>query len=107
VADPDPERLAEYRHALALALYRTGQVSRALETINSIDPTGVPSGGEFAPVDLAVTAMSQKQLGHDAAAHLAVEELRRLVQTPRFATDQTARSLLHEAEVAVEHSPKR
>jgi hypothetical protein len=51
--------------------------------------------------------MSQKQLGHDAAAHLAVEELRRLAQTPRFATDQTARSLLHEAEMAVEHSPKR
>ena len=35
VAD-DPERLAEYRHKLALALYRAGQPARALETLRDL-----------------------------------------------------------------------
>ena len=66
VAD-DPERLAQYRQALALALYRAGQPARAIETIGSIGLPAPTAELNRAPLALAVTAMASQQLGDSRA----------------------------------------
>ncbi len=43
VVTDDPERLAQYRRALALAYYRTGQAAQAIETLSSLNPPGADS----------------------------------------------------------------
>ncbi|HZW29083.1 MAG TPA: protein kinase, partial [Isosphaeraceae bacterium] len=98
----DPERLAEYRHALALALYRAGESARALETLR--DRTGAPPGQEPSPLALAVTAMASHRLGHSPDARAALDQLRTLVKADRWANNQEALGFLREAEGVLESS---
>ena len=102
VAD-DPERLAEYRHALALALYRAGQSARAVETVR--DLTGAQPGQPPSPLDLAVTAMASHRLGHTRDALAALDQLRSLAKADRWANDQEALGFLREAEGVLESPP--
>ncbi len=102
----DPERLAEYKGALALALYRAGQPARAIETIDNLGthdpaPAKAASGPNVTPLELAVTAMASQQLGDTPRARAALEQFRKLVQTDPWANDQEARVLFHEAEDTV------
>jgi hypothetical protein len=102
VAD-DPERLAEYRHALALALYRAGQPAQALETLRGL--AEAKPGQEPIPLDLAVTAMASHRLGHTGDARAALDRLRSLLKTDRWASDQEALGFLREAVDVVEAPP--
>ncbi len=77
VAD-DPERLAEYRHKLALALYRAEQPARALETLREL-AVAVP-GRPPLPLDLAVTVMANHRLGRTDDARIALDQLRSLLR---------------------------
>ena len=105
VAD-DPERLTQYRRALALAFYRAGQPAQAIETIHDLgDPHRIPAdqtpNPTATPLDLAITAMACQQLGDAPRAQATLEQLRKLVRTDRAANDQQAQMLFHEAEDAV------
>jgi hypothetical protein len=99
----DPERLAEYQHALSLALYRAGRPDEALQMVARLNdtPGPAPSGARVKPIDLAVRAMASQQLGRFADAHVALAQLRSLVQTGRWSTDQEAMAFLREAEVLI------
>jgi WD40 repeat protein/serine/threonine protein kinase len=103
VVSDDAERLAEYRHALALAFYRTGQPERALETLRGLDAvTGVVQGNETTlPMSLAVKAMCNSQLGRTADARTAMEQLRKLMQQDRWVHNQEAVDFLREAEASL------
>jgi eukaryotic-like serine/threonine-protein kinase len=102
VAD-DAERLAQYRHALALAYCRTGQPALALRTLRDLassapDASGGQSGS---PLDLAVAAMASARLGHSIDARASLEQLRKLVQSNRWAHDREALDFLREAESSI------
>ncbi len=97
----DAERHAQYRRALALALYRAGQPARALETIGTITLPTPLAGRNRGPLALAVTAMASQQLGDIPRAQSALDELRKLVQTSEFVHDQEAQMLFREAEEVV------
>ena len=110
----DPERLAEYKRALALALYRAGQPARAIETIQGLpakpppsrlDQAGATPTASVSPLDLAVSAMASRQLGDAVRARAALEQLRRLIQTNRWVNDQEAQVLFQEAADAVGTPP--
>jgi dipeptidyl aminopeptidase/acylaminoacyl peptidase len=99
----DPERLAEYRRALALAFYRAGQPAQAIETIHTLGasvrpPAKTTPNPDLTPLDLAVTAMAHHQLGDKVHAQAALDQLRKLVRTDRAANDQEALVLFREAE---------
>jgi WD40 repeat protein/serine/threonine protein kinase len=100
----DPERLAEYRHALALALYRAEQPVQAVETLREIDATN--PGDPPEPSDLAVTAMASQRLGRTRDALRALDQLRALLKSSHWADNQEAIGLLHEAERVVGTQPK-
>jgi hypothetical protein len=99
----DPERLAEYQHALSLALYRAGQPDEALQMVARLNdmPAAVPSSARILPIDLAVRAMASQKLGRFANARAALDQLRSLVQTGHWSTDQEALAFLREAEVLI------
>jgi hypothetical protein len=96
VAAEDPARLAEYRHALALALYRVGRPAEALEVVGDLSHRD--AGEPPRPVDLAVTAMASHRLGRDAEARRALERLRALVGSSRWSGNPDAAGFLEEAE---------
>jgi len=70
--------------------------------INSLDsPAAGSHPGQAAtpsPLDLAVVAMARFQVGQTADAQAAVQGLRKLVETDRWANDREARGFLKEAE---------
>ena len=110
----DPERLAEYRRALALAFYRAGQPAQAMETIHGspakpapthLDQTRVMPVSSVSTLDLAVTAMASQKLGDSPRAREALDQLRELVQSDQRANDQEAQVLFREAEGVVGTSP--
>jgi WD40 repeat protein/serine/threonine protein kinase len=98
----DPDRLALYRRALALAYYRNGQPQKAIDTINSQKPATADLHSRQAPaphpLDIAVVAMARHQLGQPADARAALEQLRKLLETDQWANDREARGFLKEAE---------
>jgi WD40 repeat protein/serine/threonine protein kinase len=102
VAD-EPERLAQYRHVLALAQYRTGQPEQARETLRNLTSAGVNSDGASSslPLALAVETMSSARLGRASEARAALERLRAAVQSDRWSHDQEAVGFLREAEASV------
>jgi len=104
IVTEDPVRLTDYRRALALALERSGQPAHALETIKSLRHAiaGQTSAPTPTPLDLAVTAMASARVGQKNAARNALDQLRRLVQSDRFANDQEALGFWHEAQHLVE-----
>ena len=53
------------------------------------------------PLDLAIVAMARSQLHQTAEAQSALEELRKLLKTDRWANDREARGFLKEAEEIV------
>jgi WD40 repeat protein len=110
VVGDDPERLALYRRALALAYCRTGRAAQAIETIKSLNSPAAGShpGPAAAPVplDLAIVAMARSQLHQTANAQAALKGLRKLLETDRWANDREARRFLKEAEDLVESQPK-
>jgi hypothetical protein len=94
-AAEDPARLAEYRHALALALYRVDRPAEALETLRDLareNPGRPPT-----PMDLAVIAMASRRLGRDAEAREALEKLRGLVKSGAWSSNLDAVGFLEEA----------
>jgi hypothetical protein len=103
----DAERLAQYRQALALALYRAGQPAQALETIGGITLPTPMANLNRVPLALAVTAMASRKLGDVARAQSTLNELRKLVQTPEFVQDQEAQMLFREAEEVVAAQVRR
>lgn len=103
VIDDDLQRMSQYRLALALAYYRTGQAKKALETID-FNARGVQP--DSSPVALVVTALAQKQLGRTNEATAALAMLRKLVAT-KWASNQEACMFLSEAEEMIEKPAKR
>jgi WD40 repeat protein len=99
-AAEDPARRVEYRHALALALYRVDRPAEALETLGELarqNPGRPPT-----PMDLAVTAMADRRLGRDAEAREALEKLRALVKSDKWSGNLDAAGFLEEAEKVVQ-----
>jgi tetratricopeptide (TPR) repeat protein len=95
----DPSRRVEYRHALALALYRVDRHAEALETLRELarqDPGRPPT-----PIDLAVTAMANRRLGRDAEAREALGKLRAPVKSDAWSNNLDAAGLLEEAEAVL------
>ena len=115
----DPERLVEYKRALALAYYRAGQPAQAIETIHALTadrvapdpgaghastdaaPARSSPGPKLSPLDLAVTAMASWQLGDTVHSRAALGQLRKLANTDTWASDQQAQVLFREAEEVV------
>ena len=102
--DDDLARLTEYRHALALAHYRVDQPVQSLEILRSI--ASATPGQPTEPLDLAVVAMASQKLGRRGEAQNALDQLRTLVKSPRWANDQEAIGFLREAERVVEEKPE-
>jgi hypothetical protein len=102
IAD-DHDRLARYRPALALALYRTEQPSAALETLRSVPTVASQSDSSDSalPLTLFVKATCNGRLGRSADARAELEQLRKLIQGNAWAHDQAAHNLLREAEAAI------
>ena len=98
VVAEDTERLAQYRQALALALYRAGQPARAIETVDSMGFAAPTEIQKRSPRALAVTAMASQKLGDSARAQRTLDELRKLVQSPEWVHNQEAQILFREAE---------
>jgi WD40 repeat protein/serine/threonine protein kinase len=98
----DPDRLSLYRRALALAYYRNGQAAQAIDTIDTVSRSIADSHSAQdaapLPLDRAVVAMARNQLGQTADAQAALVELRKLLQTQRWAGDREAHDFLKEAE---------
>ena len=106
----DPERLAQYTGALALAFYRAGQPERAIQTIDGLNNSRRIPGKDAPdpngkPLDLAVTAMSSQQQGDTTRARAALDQLRKIIKTEHWVNDQEAHVLFREAEVVVGASP--
>jgi WD40 repeat protein/serine/threonine protein kinase len=101
VAD-DRERALQYRRALALALYRTGQHAKALETLHGLP--AAEGAKEALPLELAVAAMASRKLGRTRDARVELGRLRALLKTDRWANDQEASGLLREAEEVFDES---
>ena len=99
VAADDPERLAEYRDALALALYRVGRPADALEALRETARSRARPAAS--PLELAVTAMAGHRLGRDAEAREAIEKLRASVESGKWSSDQDAIGFLREADGVV------
>ncbi len=99
VAADDPERLADYRDALALALYRVGRPAEALATLGETDRSR--PGRPPSPPALAVTALANQGLGREAEAREALEKLRSFVKSGAWASNQDAVGFLQEAEAAL------
>jgi WD40 repeat protein len=104
VVAEDPVRLAEYRHALALALYRVGRDEQALETLDA--PAGKRPGQPPSPLDLAVTAMASHRLGRDAEARRALGQLREVVNSGARSSNSDAIGFLEEAEEVLGSPPR-
>jgi eukaryotic-like serine/threonine-protein kinase len=103
----DPERFAQYRRALALALYRAGRSAQAIETIDNLGthdsaPAKATPGPDITPLDLAVRAMASHQLGDATRARAALAQFRKLMLIEPWAKDQEAHVLFREAEDRVE-----
>jgi WD40 repeat protein/serine/threonine protein kinase len=96
----DPERLAEYQRALALAYYRAGLPAKALQMLQ--DSAGGTPDLQPSPLSLAVSAMANQKLGHKEEARARCERLRSLLKADRFANDQEAIGFLREAERVVD-----
>ncbi len=99
----DPERFAEYRRALALALYRAGRSAQAIETIDNLgthglSPAKATPGPDVTPLDFAVRAMANQQLGEATQARTALAQLRKLMLIDPWAKDQEAHVFFREAE---------
>jgi WD40 repeat protein/serine/threonine protein kinase len=94
----DPEREAECRHLLCLALYRAGRPDEALQSLARLVDT--PAGGatKETPMDLAVRAMASQKLGRFSEARAASDALRRLVSSQPDAGNQEAKGFLQEVE---------
>src|SRR5262249_36123497 len=107
LATGDRGRLAEYRRALALALYRAGRPEDALKTLDRQADAPRPGGpgpdsqATAAPIDLAVRAMANHRLGRAEAARSALDQLRSLARSDRGARDPLAAGFLAEAEGVV------
>ena len=97
----DPERLADYEHALGLALYRAGRPDDALQTLERLRSKGVGATAPASPLDLAVRAMANQKLGHFADARAALDELRTFANAKGGSTDPLALEFLAEAESLV------
>jgi hypothetical protein len=95
----DPDRLAEYRRALALANYRAGKPEQALQIVQGLAAASAAS--DRTPLELAVLAMANQKLGRTHEAQAALDQLRLLLKTDRWANDPEARNLLREAEGVV------
>ncbi len=96
VVAEDPDRLAEYRGALALAQYRVGRPERAIATIHEAERSR--PGRKPASLELAVTAMAAHKLGREDEAREALERLRESIARGAAATSLDALELLREAE---------
>ena len=96
VAADDPERLAQYRDALALALYRVGRPADVLEALR--EAARSRPGRPPTPVELAVTAMADHRLGREAEARGAMEKLQALVEFGEWSSNQDAIGFLREEE---------
>jgi eukaryotic-like serine/threonine-protein kinase len=107
----DAERHAQYRRALALAYYRTGQHAEAIETIHGLMATDPALRAKAAPesnvvpLELSITAMASYKLGDMPRARTALNQLRKLIMVDRWAHDQEAQVLFHEAEDVVGGPP--
>jgi WD40 repeat protein/serine/threonine protein kinase len=103
LATGDPDRVAEYRHALALALYRAGRDEDALKTLDDLadGPSTDEPASQATSFELAVRAMAGHRLGRAEAARAALERLRSLVKSKRGARDAQAMGFLDEAEGVV------
>ncbi|MHB1561179.1 MAG: WD40 repeat domain-containing protein, partial [Isosphaeraceae bacterium] len=96
VVAEDPDRLADYRDALALALYRAGRSERAIETLR--DSAKSRPGQAPSPVALAVTALANHRLGRHAEARAALEKHRTRLGSDPAARNQDTLGFLSEAE---------
>jgi WD40 repeat protein/serine/threonine protein kinase len=95
----DPERLAEYRHALCLALYRANRPDDALQALARLDgeATEVPNR-QVLPIDLAVRSLANQKVGRHTESRAALRQLQAYVASDRGATDQEALGFLREVE---------
>jgi WD40 repeat protein len=103
LATGDPERMAEYRRALALALYRAGRDEDALKTLDGQGDRPSPGGPvpQATSIELAVRAMAGRHLGRAEAARSALDQLRSLARSDRGPRDPLAAGFLQEAEGVV------
>jgi WD40 repeat protein len=98
----DTERLEEYQHALCLALYRAGRSEEALHALDKLaSSTGPGAQPARRPIDLAVRAMASQKLERFSEARNALEQLREVVGTEQYSSDQEALGFLEEAESLV------
>ena len=88
VVTEDPVRLADYRRALALALDRAGQPTKALETIKSLGHPNAPTA-----LELAVTAMASAQLGQTARPETLSTNSKNSSRPPAMSTTRSAQLL--------------
>jgi WD40 repeat protein len=101
VVSGDPDRLAEYQHALGLAFYRTGRPAEAIGVLDRLASQHAPRGATDLPIDLAVRAMSLHRLGRASEAKAALSALRTALKPTSGDGAQAAHGFLREAENAV------
>jgi WD40 repeat protein/serine/threonine protein kinase len=101
----DPED-GDYLQTLAAAHYRLGQYPQALARATEADRLNAPENKGSHPVDLAVLAMTQHQLGRKEQALAMLQRLRQAIKKAEWAEDEDYQDLLREAEALLEGKGK-
>ncbi|HNQ23954.1 MAG TPA: protein kinase [Phycisphaerae bacterium] len=86
-----------YRRTLGVAQYRVGRYADTLSTLIRADEINSANGDRY-PADVAFLAMAHYRLGHLEQAQAELEQLRQLMQDPKYAQDEEAQGFLKEAE---------
>jgi WD40 repeat protein len=83
---------------LGVAQYRTGHYREAVATLTQADRLQSSKAGGSNTLELAFLALSHHRLGESEQARTALGRLREAMKQPRWASDPSARAILHEAE---------
>jgi tetratricopeptide (TPR) repeat protein len=98
---PSPEN-SLYLNTLGVARYRAGQYREALADLKrSLELNAARSGGPV-PADLAFLALAQHRLGQHAEARKTLEQLRGIMQNPRWSDDEESETFLNEAAALID-----
>ncbi len=97
--------LGAYQTTLGMAQYRAGKYGEAVDTLFRADQQNTTAAPGSLAADLAFLAMAQHALGHADRAQATLSRLRKALEQPDRASDEDAKALLGEAELAIRSQP--
>jgi WD40 repeat protein/tRNA A-37 threonylcarbamoyl transferase component Bud32 len=83
---------------LGMAMYRAGKYQDAVKSLTRAAQPSEAAANAPSPTDLAFVAMAQHQLGNKKAGQTALEQLREMMNDPRWKNQEEAQAFLREAD---------